>query len=201
MANLPHISDDDVIDSIKNWINKVIVGLNFCPFAKKEMERDTVHYCVSDDHHIDQALQLLLDQFVVLDEHPQYQTGLIIFKLGFKEFDQYLDLVEYANGLIEQGGYAGIYQLATFHPDYCFEGEHQDDPANYTNRSPYPILHILREVSLEAVLKRYPNPESIPENNINKAREIGAQALHDLIFVKDGAISIGITAQSNKTKP
>ena len=86
-----------------------------------------------------------------------------------------------ANSLMSQGGYAGIYQLASFHPDYCFEGEDKNDPANYTNRSPYPILHILRESSIEAVLKRYPEPESIPENNIAKARELGSSFLQALL--------------------
>jgi hypothetical protein len=86
-----------------------------------------------------------------------------------------------ASSLIDQGGYCGIYQLASFHPDYCFDGESRDDPANYTNRSPYPILHILRESSIEAVLKRYPQPESIPENNIAKARELGSSFLRALL--------------------
>jgi hypothetical protein len=93
-------------------------------------------------------------------------------------------MVDLANVLIEQGGYRGIYQLATFHPDYCFEGEEESDPANYTNRSPYPILHLLRESSIEAVLKRYPAPESIPLNNIAKARELGTNYLRSLVNLK-----------------
>lgn len=182
MAKQPVNSDSQVIDSVKHWIKSVIVGLNFCPFAKKEMERNTVHYCVTEFTDMSQSLQLLLDQLQVLDAYSEYQTGLIIFKSGFSDFEDYLDLVEYANGMLEQGGYAGIYQLATFHPDYCFADAPRDDPANYTNRSPYPILHILREASLEAVLKRYPNPESIPENNIKLARELGEAKLKALIF-------------------
>ncbi|MEP1552769.1 DUF1415 domain-containing protein, partial [Paraglaciecola sp.] len=92
---------------------------------------------------------------------------------GFSDFDKYLDLVDGANEFIERGGYGGLYQIATFHPDYCFDGEKSNDAANYTNRSPYPILHLLREASLEQVLKNYPNPENIPDNNITKARELG----------------------------
>ena len=79
------------------------------------------------------------------------------------------------------GGYRGIYQLASFHPDYCFDGEAADDPANYTNRSPYPIIHILREASLSRVLNNFPEPEAIPERNIAKARQLGIAALQKLL--------------------
>ncbi|MGJ8682055.1 DUF1415 domain-containing protein [Paraglaciecola sp.] len=177
--------NSEVIDSVKHWINTIIIGLNFCPFAKKEMQRQTVHYCVSDNQDIGESLELLIQQFSLLDQQPELQTTLVIFSEGFSRFDDYLDLVDYANGMLEQGGYGGIYQLATFHPDYCFEGEPEDDPANYTNRAPYPILHILRESSLEQVLKLYANPEQIPENNINKARELGTKKLQALLNKSD----------------
>jgi hypothetical protein len=173
--------DDEVVITVKLWIDKVIVGLNFCPFAKKEMERNTIHYAVSPATTVNDALSRLLDELAILDQQQDVQTTLIIFPLGFGNFENYLDMLELANSLMAQGGYAGIYQLASFHPDYCFEGEDKNDPANYTNRSPYPILHILRESSIEAVLKRYPEPESIPENNIIKARELGTSFLQALL--------------------
>ena len=173
--------EDEVVVSVKSWIDNVIVGLNFCPFAKKEMERNTVRYAISSKTKINEALSDLLEELTLLDQQPEIQTTLLIFPLGFGDFDNYLDMLEIANGLINQGGYGGIYQLASFHPDYCFEGEDKNDPANYTNRSPYPILHILRESSIEAVLKRYPDPESIPENNIAKARELGSSFLQALV--------------------
>ncbi|WP_299075504.1 DUF1415 domain-containing protein [uncultured Paraglaciecola sp.] len=175
------LSDDEVITTVKSWIDKVIVGLNFCPFAKKEMERNTVRYAISTHTEISEGLDDLLDELALLSQSPEIQTSLLIFPQGFKDFEQYLDLLELANVLLEQGGYKGIYQIASFHPDYCFEGEDNDDPANYTNRSPYPILHILRESSVAAVLKRYPQPETIPENNIAKARELGATYLQALL--------------------
>lgn len=173
--------DDEVITSVKSWIDNVIVGLNFCPFAKKEMQRNTVRYAISTFTQVSNALNQLLEELALLDQQPEIQTTLLIFPLGFEDFESYLDLLEMANSLIDQGGYNGIYQLASFHPNYCFEGEDKNDPANYTNRSPYPILHILRESSVEAVLKRYPNPQSIPENNIAKARELGSSFLQALI--------------------
>ena len=174
MSKSVQLCDEEVEKAVKSWIEKVIIGLNFCPFAKKEMERNTLHYAISSTTQINDALSHLLEELALLDQQQDIQTTLLIFPLGFADFDNYLDLLELANSLMAQGGYAGIYQLASFHPDYCFEGEEPDDPANYTNRSPYPILHILRESSIEAVLKRYPKPESIPENNITKARELGS---------------------------
>ncbi|WP_158967589.1 DUF1415 domain-containing protein [Paraglaciecola sp. L3A3] len=184
MSDNYQLADEHFIVLVKHWINTVIIGLNFCPFAKKEMEQLTINYSVSDSKSINQALEHLINQFTLLDQQPEIQTSLLIFSQGFSDFDDYLDLVEYANGLVAQGGYSGIYQLATFHPDYCFAGETDTDPANYTNRSPFPILHILRESSIEQVLKRYPNPENIPANNINKARKLGVDKLKALLHKK-----------------
>ena len=175
------ISDDAAEITVKYWIDKVIIGLNFCPFAKKEIERDSVRYAITPSTHANDALGNLLEELALLDSQLEIQTTLLIFPQGFNDFEKYLDMLELANSLINQGGYGGIYQLASFHPDYCFDGEDEDDPANYTNRSPYPILHILRESSIEMVLKRYPQPENIPENNIAKARELGADFLQGLL--------------------
>jgi hypothetical protein len=181
MSTTRQFDKDQVVNTVEKWIHNVIIGLNFCPFAKKEMERKTVRYNVSATTQVNDALSCLLDEVALLEQQPELQTSLIIFPCGFTTFDQYLALLNLAEVLINQGGYSGIYQLASFHPDYCFDDAELDDPANYTNRSPYPILHILRESSVEAVLKRYPNPESIPENNINKARHLGTKFLHKLL--------------------
>lgn len=181
MGMSDQLRDDEVVAAIKSWIDKVIVGLNFCPFAKKEMERKTVRYAISPTTQVNDALSHLIEELALLDQHPEIQTTLLVFPLGFSDFEGYLDMLELANSLLGQGGYSGIYQLASFHPNYCFEGEDKNDPANYTNRSPFPILHILRESSIEAVLQRYPEPESIPVNNIAKARELGSSFLQALL--------------------
>jgi len=175
------LPNNEIETVVKSWIQKVIVGLNFCPFAKKEMERNTLRYSISYASKVNDALSHLLDELALLDQQLDIQTTLIVFPVDFADFENYLDMLELANSLIAQGGYCGIYQLASFHPDYCFDGEDKDDPANYTNRSPYPILHILRESSIETVLKRYPHPENIPENNIAKAREMGSSVLQALL--------------------
>ena len=181
MSTSAHIADDTVETSVKFWIEKVIVGLNFCPFAKKVMERNTLRYAIFPATQVKDALSHLLKELTLLDQLQDIQTTLLIFPQGFSNFDDFLDMLGLANTLIEQGGYGGIYQLASFHPDYCFDGEEQNDPANYTNRSPFPILHILRENSVETVLEHYPQPESIPENNIAKARELGLSFFKTLL--------------------
>ncbi len=175
------ISDHAAEIAVKSWIDKVIIGLNFCPFAKKEIERESVRYAISPSTQANDALSHLLEELALLDNQLDIQTTLLVFPQGFNDFEKYLDMLELANSLIFRGGYGGIYQLASFHPNYCFDGEAENDPANYTNRSPYPLLHVLRESSVEAVLRHYPQPESIPENNIAKARKLGAEFLQALL--------------------
>lgn len=167
-------TDEQAIESIRTWLTEVIIGLNFCPFAKREFERQTIRYQISPAQEIKHALAGLLDELALLDASTEIETTLIIFVPGFSQFDDYLDLVDLGIALLEQGGYAGIYQLASFHPDYCFAAEPADDLANFTNRAPYPVLHILRESSIDRALRTYPDPESIPQKNISKARKLGS---------------------------
>ncbi|MGK0306750.1 MAG: hypothetical protein ACI8UG_002508 [Gammaproteobacteria bacterium] len=181
MCISPKVHNDEVEAVVKSWIDKVIIGLNFCPFAKKEMQRNTVRYAIYASTHVNDALGQFIEELAILDQQQDIQTTLLVFSNGFSDFEEYLDMLGLANSLMEQGGYGGIYQVASFHPDYCFDGEAQNDPANYTNRSPYPILHILRESSIEDALKRYPEPESIPKNNIAKARKLGSSFLKALL--------------------
>jgi len=97
----------------------------------------------------------------------------LIFSAAYQRFDDYLELLYLANQLLEDLSYDGIYQIASFHPDYCFEGSKENDAANFTNRSPYPMLHLLREHSIEKAIENYDNIESVPENNINKLQKTG----------------------------
>jgi hypothetical protein len=164
----------DVIQSVRSWLNDIIIGHNFCPFAKREFERDTIAYIVSDVHSLKDATELFLSELQKLEQDTQIETSLIIFSCAFKNFEDYLDLVEMSQVLIDKSGYGGQFQLASFHPDYYFEGEPIEDLSHFTNRAPYPILHVLRENSVERVLKTYPDPENIPQRNIDKARQLGS---------------------------
>lgn len=163
------------IKKTQAWLSDIIIDLNLCPFAKKEFVNETIHYYVSIDTSFDKALEMLIHQCEFLKKNDSIETALIIFDTGFTKFEQYLDLLDYSNQLIEESGYEGVFQIASFHPDYCFEGEDVNDAANFTNRSPYPMLHLLREDSLEKVLNTYKDPEQIPEQNIRLAREKGSE--------------------------
>lgn len=169
------------IEATKNWITTVIIGHNFCPFAKRELLRDSIHYQVEESTDLMVALQSLLIECQRLDQETAIETTFVIYPNLFKHFKRYLKFLDLAEALLIDQEYEGVYQLASFHPEYCFADAELDDPANYTNRSPYPMLHILREASLEEALANYQEPESIPERNIKVARELGLAKMQALL--------------------
>ncbi|WOT04145.1 DUF1415 domain-containing protein [Shewanella youngdeokensis] len=165
----------------ENWVKQVIMKYNICPFARREVERASIRYAVIDESALKTVLNALIEECIYLDKHPDVETTLFILPRGFEGFYPYLDLVDIATDLLFEQGYEGQYQLASFHPDYCFEGEPQDSAANYTNRSPYPTLHIIREASMELALANYADPESIPERNIAFAERKGSAFFMQLL--------------------
>lgn len=166
-------SNEQVIEETKKWIEDVVVGCNFCPFAGKELKQNSIRYVVETSSDNETCLQVFIKECVNLDNNPSTETTLIIFPSAFQQFDEYLDLVEMAESLLVKEDYEGIYQVASFHPQYMFADAPPNDAANYSNRSIYPMLHLLREESIEQALKKYPNPELIPERNILFACEKG----------------------------
>lgn len=173
------------------WLQSVVIAYGICPFAKREVDNASVAYSVCLDTDIEPCLIHLLEECGRLDEDDSIATLLVIYPKAFVDFDSYLDFLQLAEDLLADQGYEGIYQLASFHPDYCFQGAKFDDAANYTNRSPYPMLHLLREEGLEKALANYPNPEQIPERNIALTRKLGVakmQALLDACYQNDEGI-------------
>ncbi len=162
-----------IIAQTKKWIVDVVVGCNFCPFAAKEVKRGSIHYEVISDAAEESILQTLQKAFRKLDSDENIETTLLILPNGYEDFLSYLDLLEESEIFLEEEGYEGVYQLASFHPEYLFEGSDQNDPANYTNRSPYPMLHILREESVTKAIDSHPDSESIPQYNIEFAKQKG----------------------------
>jgi hypothetical protein len=173
--------EEQVIEQTKQWIKSVVIDCNFCPFAARVYNNQTIHYTVSDSSSIKEILPLLQAELELLDNDPATETAFLIFNEGFKNFDEYLSLVKKAERHLAKAGYEGIYQLASFHPDYCFQGAEDDDPANYTNRSMYPMLHLLREESISKALKFFPHPETIPETNVDFARTKGLPYMQMLL--------------------
>jgi len=169
------------ITDTKAWVNKVIVKYNICPFARQEVEKSRLRYIETAHRSAVQVLHALLSEFYYLDDHREIETTLFIIAEGFEAFYLFLDLVDMANELIDVQGYEGIYQLASFHPDYCFNGEEQSDASNYTNRSPYPTLHILRESTMEAAIASHPDADAIPARNIAFCQKKGNQFFAELL--------------------
>jgi hypothetical protein len=163
----------NAVNAIKQWLEEIIIGLNFCPFAKKEFVNNTIHYHESKADQVKSALHELIDECRYLQAHDELETTLIVYSDGFRGFDRYLDLVDFGNDLLIESGFEGVFQLASMHPEYCFDGEDYDNASNFTNRSPYPIIHIIREASIARVLSVYNEPEKIPENNIILANKKG----------------------------
>jgi len=167
------ISNEQVISQTRKWITSVVAACNFCPFVAREIKQDSIHYQVEVSVDLATCLQSLSDECERLNNTKNIETTLLIFPQGFPGFDDYLELVSLGEKLLKKQGYEGIYQLASFHPLYRFAGSPANDAANYTNRSVYPMLHLLREESIEKALQNYPHPEGIPERNIAFARAKG----------------------------
>ncbi len=166
-------TDQTIIQQTRNWVRDVVVGCNFCPFAAREMNRGSIRYVVVRSEDLRSCIEALALECQQLDDDPAIETTLIIFPDAFQTFEDFLDLADLAEGFLHEAEYEGIYQVASFHPLYRFDDAPEDDPANYTNRSLYPTLHLLREASLERVLEHYPDPENIPQRNIEYARQRG----------------------------
>ena len=167
------VTSGQIIDETKKWISDVVVGCNFCPFAANVLKQQTVHYQVETGTSLNICLESSVTETTRLDNEINIETSFLIFSNAFAKFDDYLDMISLAEKLLKQNGYEGIYQLASFHPLYVFANTTENDPANYTNRSVYPMLHFLREASIDKALEHYKDPENIPGRNIDFAREKG----------------------------
>ena len=128
------------------------MGLNLCPFAKRELVNDRIRFSVSDVESEEQLLFALDAELDLLDRCPEVETTLLIHPLALSQFEAYNHFLGYCDELLLTLGFDGVYQIASFHPHYCFQGCEPDDAQNYTNRSPYPMLHLIREESLERAI-------------------------------------------------
>ncbi|WP_390592832.1 DUF1415 domain-containing protein [Simiduia litorea] len=163
-----------VILATQQWLSDVVIGLNLCPFARKPQRANLIRFTESSASSEKELLAELLAELEYLDatHAEQLETTLLIipnFLQDFVDYNQFLDLADW---LLERHEYDGVYQLATFHPHYQFAGTRAEDAENLTNRAPYPILHLIREDSIERVLENYPDPEAIPDNNIKAVRNL-----------------------------
>lgn len=174
-------NDQRIIAQTKKWLEMVIVGHNYCPFAKREIKNDRVRYKVTHESEFNSLLDVIIQECIWLDQNAQTETTLIMLPSNLDDFNSFLDCLGLAEDLLVAQGYEGVYQIASFHPNYCFQGAELDDPANYTNRSPYPMMHLLREESVQRAIQEHPDADAIPERNIEFAREQGLEKMKSLL--------------------
>lgn len=161
-------NNEQILNDVNQWLDKVVIGLNLCPFASQPYKNQQIRFAISHCNTDACLLEDLQNELNLLAETKaeSIETTLLIVPNMLEDFYDYNDFLEYVDALIEDNEWEGIFQVATFHPDYQFGGTEPEDDENLTNRAPYPILHLLREASLEKAIAHYPNPELIPEHNI-----------------------------------
>lgn len=168
------INNQAIAASVNQWLDDVVIGLNLCPFAAKPQRNKQIKIQVSNATREEDLLQDILDQLLELDskQPDELETTLVVVPDMLHDFTDYNFFIDWVEALIRQENWEGVYQVATFHPDYCFAGSEPEDAENLTNRAPYPIFHLIREESMEKVLKHYPNPEDIPDINIERVSNL-----------------------------
>lgn len=167
----------NIILSTERWLEGTVIGLNLCPFARVPLLNASVRFTVTAATTEHQLLQRLSDELSLLERVPEIETTLLIHPGVLKEFGAYNQFLTDADNLLEYSGYEGIYQLASFHPGYQFAGTSEQDAENYSNRSPYPMLHLLREESVTRAVESYPDVSQIPRRNVERLNEVGPTVL------------------------
>ncbi|KAF0815232.1 hypothetical protein IGB42_00310 [Andreprevotia sp. IGB-42] len=166
---------DKVIAATRSWVEKAVIGLNLCPFAKAVHVKEQVRYVVSEARHLDAFLEDLdreLDLLAAADP-AQIDTTLLIHPTLLADFLDFNQVIGIAEEAVEEHELEGVIQIAAFHPQFQFEGTGPDDISNYTNRSPYPTLHLLREDSIARAAAAFPDASAIFGRNIAKLEELG----------------------------
>lgn len=180
MASADEQQLNEVVQATRRWVQEFAVGLNLCPFANKELQAGRVRFSVSQADSLEGLLHDLHEELLKLEQDDAIATTMLIHPDCLQDFDDYLDGLNLANGLLDSLGYNGVFQIAGFHPNYRFEGTAADAAENYTNRTPYPTLHILREADLEQAIDTYGDTGEIPERNITRLRTMGLAQINNL---------------------
>ena len=166
---------DEIIAATREWLEKAVIGLNLCPFAKSVYVRDQVRIVVSEARHLDAFLEELDREleFLASTDPKEVDTTLLVHPTLFGDFLDFNEIAGIAEEAVEEHELEGILQVASFHPAFQFEDTEADDITNFTNRSPYPTLHLLREESIERAVEAYPEAEAIYDKNIETMKKLG----------------------------
>jgi len=180
-------STETIIAQTREWIEKAVIGLNLCPFAQAVFAADRIAYRVSDAQTREALLDDLRCELLALQQaDPQgIETTLLIHPRVLTDFYEYNAFLDVVDATVDELGLTGALQVASFHPQYQFAGTAADDIENYTNRSPYPVLHLLRESSIEHAVAAIADPAEIYEKNIDTLRRLGRDGWRRL-WIADG---------------
>src|SRR3970040_320784 len=161
-------ADETVLAATRDWLVRAGIGLNLCPFARPVHHDTRIRYAVSDARTPEALLEALAAELRLLAaaDERETETTLLIHPQVLGDFPDYNDILELAEALVVGLGYEGVLQVASFHPQYQFEGTAADDISNFTNRSPFPMLHLLRESGIERAVAAHPDTTRIYETNI-----------------------------------
>lgn len=171
----------EIVFTVQRWVKNIVVDLNLCPFAGHELRNNKIRFAVTESSTVEQLLGAMAAELNRLSEDPAIETTLLIHPRVLQDFLDYNQFLDIAEELLRQMGLKGVYQIASFHPDYQFADTAIDDAENHTNRSPYPLLHILREESLERSIAAYPDVDNIPVRNIEHMNSLGREELQKLM--------------------
>lgn len=175
------MNDEQCIEASQRWLESVVIGLNLCPFARSELENDRIRFVVSRAVCENELLACMNDELQALERESDIETTLIIHPDVLNDFFDYNQFLDRADQLLEATELVGVYQVASFHPNYQYGGTQAEDPGNYRNRSPFPMLHLLREDSVGRAIDSYSGIHEIPERNIATMEKLGAEHLHQLL--------------------
>lgn len=174
-------ANDAVTATVRRWVESMVVGMNLCPFAKRELAKNRVRFAVTQSNTEQQLLLALHAELELLNGDASIETTLLVHPNVLQNFHDYNEFLGAADELLLGMNLEGIFQVASFHPNYQFEGTDPDDAENYTNRSPHPMLHVIREASLERAIADYPDVEQIPARNIELMNTLGRDRLRGLL--------------------
>lgn len=173
--------DAQISSQILSWVSEFVVELNLCPFAAAPLKRGQVNIVVAASDRVEPCLQQLVDEADRLAAGDSQATTLFVLPSGFEDFADYLDLLDLGNALFENVGLEGAIQIASFHPQYQFEGTAFDAQENWTNRAPFPILHLITETSVSDAVDKHPDAEGIPDANIRRLQSMDVKTLNQFI--------------------
>ena len=177
------MSTNDPVTATRHWLQRAVIGLNLCPFAKAVLAKEQIRFVLSEARDADALLEDLITELTYLRDTPaeQVDTTLLIHPHALTDFLDYIDFLDVAEAAITALDLDGEIQIASFHPDYRFADSFDDAIENYTNRSPFPMLHLLREASVERAVDAFPDADAIIDRNIATLRELGVDGWQRLL--------------------